>query len=199
MSPAFRYDEAWRQRVMGETRAQVAAVEGKRKPNEFEPLPLLPTTATVKKWNDEATTVSSFSDRKSISSQAQSQRAQSLSHHSLSKSTSSRKSKSKKSCSSSQIELPSQHSSASRRSSVGSKKVPTEESSFVCTTSSTSLVTTANSTIESRLLHLEDQLIEEKRGRKAVQQELDQIKRLMNEKFHIKPSQIVQKKTQVVG
>ena len=43
----------------------------------------------------------------------------------------------------------------------------------------TSFVTSATSAVETRLLQLESQLMEEKRGRRAVQDELAQIKSLM--------------------
>ena len=193
MSPASRYDEAWRQRVMGETRAQVAAVEGRRKP--VDSLPLLPTAATVNKWSDASS--STATAVRSTGSKLQELASQSSILQSNGRSRSKHSSQQKLSSA-----IDSQPSTTTKKSltkeNISEKRSSVVSSSMLCSTvSSTSMVTTANSTIESRLLHLEDQLLQEKKGRRAVQQELDQIKRLMSEKFHMRPSRAV-KKTQAV-
>ncbi|KAJ9454076.1 hypothetical protein DIPPA_70180 [Diplonema papillatum] len=214
MAAASRIDEAWRQRILGETKAQVNAVETRAtrfghnaKCRLATCLPVLPTGDTIQtsargsknanklvsetgSWrlsrnsNASIPDLLSFNDCPSVaagSTRSDGHRNYNGTQGDISERTS-RHSKGSKGCDTPQensscalSKLSQVHSKSNSKSSQAARS----KSNSRATNSGTSFVTTADSAIENRLLQLESQLQAEKKGRKAVQDELAQIKVLM--------------------
>ena len=192
-------DHGWKQRVGLETRALVAAAENRRykKTNVFglpDLGPPLPTSHTIRAHehagSEPLTTSESRTSRRSslgtnTGSGARyavaSDDAGVLERHHASGDGGSTPLLPPAAASSQR--RSSQHSSSKKLSSAkpsqGSKGSGSRKESASAFSDGTSYVTSANSSVESRLLGLELQLKEEKRGRRAVEDELLQIKALM--------------------